>query len=232
VRADAPPVEVLRHTDDATALRLLATVGAAWDGVAPSDDDGVQQAADVAACLHRNGLRLPDAADGFELGCGAGRVTRHLAGMVSRLAASDASAVQLAAAQRGGIANLALRPADDLRFGMTEAFDLWCSFHALQHSPPPLIARALARAFAQLRPGGVAIFQLPTYAYGYGYTAADLARPPAATPYDDRHVLPQSAVFAIAAEHGCEPVELVEDLSVGPNALWRSTLFVLRKRDG
>jgi len=219
VQADAPPLPVALQADDAEAARMLAAVRMAWDAAPAQTEGGEQQAADLAGCLRRNGLALPAEAVAFELGCGAGRVSRHLAGMVGKLIAADASPRQLAAARRAKPANVTLRVAEDLRFGMNEPFDLWYSWHALQHSPPPLIARALASAFVLLKPGGVAIFQLPTYAYGYSYPGPG-----------DLHVLPQRVVFSLAAEAGCVPLEVFDDLAVGPSALWRSSTFVLRKR--
>jgi SAM-dependent methyltransferase len=236
VQPGAPPLSVEWHADDAVLLAMLADVRATWDKVPPPAADGARDAENLAACLRRNGLPPPDSAHAFEFGCGAGRVSRHLAPLVRTLTAADASPAQLAAAQRvaagAGLRNLTLRPADDLRFGMTEAFDLLYSFHALHHSPPPLAARALARAFALLRPGGVAVFQLISYGAGYGFSAAGPPPTQPGDPCDHKHVLPQPAVFAIAAGEGCEPVEVFEDLSVAPSALWRSTMFVLRKRAG
>jgi SAM-dependent methyltransferase len=231
VQPGAPPLSIDWHTDDASALAMLADVRAAWDGAKPPETDGAEQAADLAGILRRSGLPPAEAMDAFELGCGAGRVSVHLARLVRTLTGADASPVQLAAAQgvAAGVKNLVLRPAADLRFGMTESVDLFYSFHALQHSPPPLAARALSRAFAMLRPGGVAVFQMITYAAGYGF-AAGAKQPRAGDPHDDKHVLPQPAVFAMAAENGCAPVEVFEDLSVAPSALWRSTIFVLQKR--
>lgn len=231
VRADAPRLKLVWDADDATVRRLLVTLGAAWDGVAPADGDGGPQVADLLAILQRNDLALPKQAHGFELGCGAGRVTRDLARHLHRLTAADASPVQLAAAKSRVPGNVALRLADDLSFGMAEGFELFYSFRALQHGPPPLIARALAAAFAALRPGGIAVFQLPTHALGYSYPP-DPALAPPSDPANDLHVLPQPVVFALAARHGCQPVEVIEDLAAGPSALWRSNLFVLRKQDG
>jgi SAM-dependent methyltransferase len=148
--------------------------------------------------------------------------------LVPSLTACDASPVQLAAAQR--ISGITLRVADDATFGMHTPFDLFYSYHALHYSPPPLAARALARAFAMLRPGGVAIFQLVTYGMGYSYAIADTNRPRHADPYEDRHALPQCVISAIASEAGCEFVEVFDDVSVAPSVLWRSSMLVLRKR--
>lgn len=128
----------------------------------------------------------------------------------------------------GGVFDFAGAAATDLQFGMAAPFELWISFHRLQHCPPPLAARVLARALALLRPGGAAVFQLLTYGYGYGY---DLSAPPppAGDAVHDLHVLPQTAVFALLAQAGCTPLEVFDDLSVPPAALWRSSVFVVRK---
>src|SRR5271169_236009 len=41
--------------------------------------------------------------------------------------------------------------------------DLFFSIIVLQHNPPPVILGILDAAFAGLRPGGLAFFQVPTY---------------------------------------------------------------------
>jgi hypothetical protein len=122
-----------------------------------------------------------------------------------------------------------LRVAEDGTFGMSEPFDLFYSYHALHYSPPPLAARALARAFAMLRPGGAAVIQLVTYGMGYSYAAADADRPRHPDPYEDRQVLPYEAVRELATRGGCDVIEPIEDASVAPSALWRSNILVLRK---
>ncbi len=233
VRPDAPPLEIDWHSSDAAALAMLHDLRAGWDS-APAEpaDDGAEQHAALLACLARNQVQLPDAAHAFELGCGAGRITAHLSGLAASVTASDAAPLQLAAAQRmaqaRGLTNLTLLAAEDLHFGMLAPFDLWYSYHALHFSPPPLAARVLARAFALLRPGGIAVFQLISHAYGYAYSLESLpVRAPDAA--NERHVLPQRAVFALAAEAGCAPLEVFDDLSVAPKALWRSSMFVIRK---
>jgi hypothetical protein len=111
---------------------------------------------------------------------------------------------------------------------MSTPFDLWFSRIVLQHNSPPIIALILQRALALLSPGGVAVFQVPTYARGYGFSLDRyLARL-----HDDSaiemHVLPQPVVFAIAEAAGCVAVEVLEDGSIGV-ANWYSNTFVFRK---
>jgi len=225
----APPLAVEWRADDASLLAMLRALGATWDSAPPPLADGARQAADLLACLRRNFLPDPAGAQACELGCGDGRLTRHLANHVGTLVACDASPGQLRRANEANMANVSLRLADDLRFGIAEPYDVLFSFHALHHGPPPLAARALSHALALLRPGGAAVVQLVTYASGYGYAAADTARPAPADPHDDKHVLPQPAVFAIAAAAGCVPLEVFDDVSVAPSVLWRSSVFVLHK---
>jgi hypothetical protein len=79
-------------------------------------------------------------------------------------------------------------------------------------------------AFAALRPGGVAIFQLVTHAAGNAARAAADAAPAAL------HVLPQSEVFALARAAGLDVLEVVADqLAALDPKLWASHLFVMRK---
>jgi SAM-dependent methyltransferase len=221
--------------DDAAALALLAKVRTAWRDAPPGlpadlgahrDPSGDVQTRQLDACVRRAGIDPTSLAAVFEFGCGGGRVLRHLAARFASAAGCDLSPLRLAAAGPGAGA---LSLVDDLRFGMSEPFDLWYSHLALQSLPPPLIARVLRRALALLRPGGLAVFQLPTYAKGYSF---DPEAPSRADPAADRHMLPQRVVFDIASAEGCVPAEVFEDLAVEPYPLWRSSVFVLRKHGG
>jgi len=93
----------------------------------------------------------------------------------------------------------------------------------------------LRRAFALLRPGGLAVFQVPTYARGYAFRLAPYLAGlggggPDRAGEIEMHVLPQPVVFLLAREAGCDPLEVLEDLSAGPSMNWNSTTFVFRKR--
>jgi SAM-dependent methyltransferase len=227
VRADAPRLALEWRVDESAARALLRRLRAAWAATPPGlpadagairDPSGEIEAAELRACLDRADLDPAVPREHFVFGCASLRVARHL----PRATGCDLSPLRLAAGAREGAFTLV----SDLRLGMTRGFDIWYSHLTLQSYPPPLIARILARAFALLRPGGAAVFQLPTYAYGYQF---DPLASPRADPMDDRHVLPQAVVFTLAAEAGCTPAEAFDDLSVTPNPLWRSTIFVIRK---
>jgi SAM-dependent methyltransferase len=252
----APPIAVEWQADDETAAALLAHVMTTWtrlgeerphwsvlsaqpfapERIAANEaaffGSGAQDRDDLVAILARQGVR-PDAVPRlFEFGCGLGRVTAHFAKTFASVAACDVSASHMRLAREtlakaGVAADLALAQTAD--FGMTAPFDLWFSRIVLQHNPPPIIAMILRRAFALLAPGGFAVFQVPTYAAGYRFRLADYLAGLGGADGIEMHVLPQPVVFALAREAGCETLEVLEDLSAGPPATWRSTTFVLRK---
>lgn len=234
VPAGAPPLPLEWRCDDATVYAMLARLRDAWSDTPPGspadagairDPSGEGEAADLLACLRRAGIAPVPSWTAFAFGCGGGRVTRQLAASFAKVAGCDLSPLRLTAAKAAGPGMFTR--VDDLRFGMTGAFDLWYSYLTLQCYQPPLLGRILERALALLRPGGVAVFQLPTYGYGYSFNSAAAPRP---DPSLERHVLPQAVVFDIALAAGCTPAEAFDDLAVVPNPLWRSTMFVLRKR--
>jgi hypothetical protein len=114
-----------------------------------------------------------------------------------------------------------------------EPWDLWFSRIVLQHNPPPVIAWLLRTAFDHLAPGGVAIFQVPTHCVGYRFDLRSyLARE--GDPAMEMHVLPQPAVFALAAEAGLRVLEVREDthLVSSNTSTWLSNMFVLRRPQG
>ena len=83
--------------------------------------------------------------------------------------------------------------------------------------------------FEMLAPGGVAVFQIPTYLRGYRFRAADyFAEPPPAGGIG-LHVLPQEVVFALAARAGCVPLEVWSDPTIWPPPVCTSSLFMFHK---
>lgn len=188
----------------------------------------------LEAWLRRAGLEYgPDTACA-EYGCGVGRITRALARRFGRVAAFDVSPSHLRTAQAQldaeGIRNVELARvwgAADL--DRLAGFDVFYSVIALQHSPPPIILDVLGHAFAGLRPGGCAFFQVPTYAQGYEYSAAaDLAvpRPEAEM---EMHFVPQRAVLDLAHRTGLAVMEVQPDWCVGRPGEWISNTFLLQR---
>jgi SAM-dependent methyltransferase len=80
-----------------------------------------------------------------------------------------------------------------------------------------------------LKSGGVAYFQLPTYAVGYHFDVASyFSSSPSPGASLEMHVLPQSTVFEIAEDEGCRVLEVQPDNCVGA-AHWISNTFLVSK---
>lgn len=253
---DVPPLHVEWQVPDNVAEALLAYVKRTWtrlgqerphwsvlssdafmpDRIAANEGhffaSGVLDVRQLQAVLARNGFR-PDAFQRvFEFGCGVGRVTPHLAASFAQVTACDVSESHMAlareAVRRAGLRNVGYSLADSALFGMVEPFDLWFSRIVLQHNSPPVMALILRRALALLAPGGVAVFQLPTYARDYAFRLDGYLGRLQSDGEIEMHVLPQPVVFAIAADAGCVALEVLEDGSVGI-ANWQSTTFAFHK---
>ena len=195
---------------------------------------GEHELRSLEAILARAGLRPADLPHVFEFGCGIGRVTPFLGRAFRQVTACDVSTTHLAIAREqvaaAGLGNVAFVASGIPDFGMHGPFDLWFSRIVLQHNSPPIIAQILRRAFAMLAPGGVAIFQLPTYARGYRFRVADYLAGAGKRDGIEMHVLPQAAVHGLAAQAGLETIEVLQDRMVGSPAIWTSNTLVLRKR--
>ena len=128
-----------------------------------------------------------------------------------------------------GITNIRFEVVDTPTFGMNRPFDLWLSHLVLQHNPPPIMAMILRRMLNMLNPGGVALFQIPTYIRRYRFDVARyLLEPPPNTM--EVHMLPQKFILALAREANCDVLEIREDGSVWPPSEAVSNVILLRKR--
>jgi SAM-dependent methyltransferase len=254
---DVPPIEVGLAVDRTAAAGLLDHVQQTWtrlgyeqphwsvlsadqfrsDQIAENEgvfyESGAADTAMLLAVLRRHGFTSEQFPRLLEYGCGLGRVTAHLARAFGSVVACDISRSHLQQAERTlswtGTKNVAFRLVDLPEFGMHDTFDLWFSRIVLQHNPPPVIAMILRRAFAQMAPSGLAVFQVPTYAVDYRFKLDEYLHGVGRSESIEMHVLPQRAVFDIAREAGCIPLEIREDASAGHPEAWLSNLFVFRK---
>ena len=189
----------------------------------------------ILATLQRLGLSPKQFPKGFEFGCGLARVTPHLARHFASVTACDVSRSHLEHAElavaESGVGNIRLLRAALPDFGMSEPFDFWFSRIVLQHNSPPLIAMILQRALQMLLPGGLAVFQVPTYAVGYHFRIRDYLNSPPPLNSFEMHCLPQQAILEIAREQGCSVLEIREDNSAG-NSNWISNWLALQKNQG
>jgi SAM-dependent methyltransferase len=251
------PAHVEWETDARTATRLLEHVARTWNklgkerprwSVLSSDHflperiastaeafyaSGSADTQRVVSALHRHGIAPASINRVVEYGCGVGRVTPYFAEIFDSVTACDISESHLAMAReavsRSGRSNVRFQLARPPEFGLTEPCDLWFSYIVLQHNPPPVIAMILRLAFARLAPGGIAMFQVPTYALGYTFATKAYLADPTDTGTIEVHCLPQPVVFRIAHEAGCVPLEVREDRAMGPPSAWLSNTFVFRK---
>ena len=190
---------------------------------------GMQDVAQLVATLARHGWRPSDFPRAMDFGCGVGRMTAPMADVFTSVGGCDVSPSHLALARATCGSRVQFSLVNAIDFGMALPFDLWFSTRTLQHNPPPVAALILRRAFSLLAPGGVAVFQVPTARVGYTYDAVAALADDSAGEALPIHVLPQAAVFGLAAEAGCHPVEVLEDSIIWPPTLCRSNSFIFRK---
>jgi SAM-dependent methyltransferase len=191
---------------------------------------GDVEAAQMMAILAAHGV----ATEGkvcVEYGCGVGRVTGGLARQFSHVHAFDISPshLQLAGQRLSdlGYSNVTLTLCSDTVVEALPHCDVYYSRIVLQHNPPPLILALLRSALAALNPGGIAIFQVPTYCAGYSFDiCAWLAA--GAPPDMEMHCLPQPYIFSAIAQAGCMPLDVREDDSTG-DSRFISNIFVARR---
>ena len=107
-------------------------------------------------------------------------------------------------------------------------FDFLYSRIVLQHNPPPVMARLLTDLLGQLRPGGVALFQIPTYKSGYRFQIDDYLAQDNDTAME-MHYFPQAALFALLAEQRCQVLEVREDDAIGLSNSAVSNTVLLQK---
>jgi SAM-dependent methyltransferase len=188
----------------------------------------------VRRALLRHGMdpaRLPRC---VEFGCGVGRATLGLATLFAEVVGCDISAPHLdlarQAAARRGIGNIGWHHSSMAAPMPGGGWDIWYSRIVLQHNPPPVMGHLLRLAFAGLRPGGAAIFQLPVHNAAYHFDIDEHLADPR-PPIMEMHLLPQHRVFALAREAGLEVLDVREDAQSVP-ASWLSNLFVLRRPFG
>ena len=245
----AAPMDVDWRCTPAELQALWDTVGATWTGLGQTEPhwsvltvpdyraaaldpaalakfflSGAQEVERLDAWLTRAGWTPRPDAVCVDYGCGVGRVTRSLARRFGHVRGLDVSAPHLAAARAGMPANVDLLPVrgpGDL--AALDGIDVFYSIIALQHSPPPIILDVLRRAFAGLRPGGCAFFQVPTLAPGYAYRVG-------VPPQDgdmEMHFVPQRAVLEEAYRAGLMVAEIQPDWCIGRLGEWISSTFLL-----
>jgi len=196
---------------------------------------GLEEAAIVEAMLNRFGFAPYDSKVCVEFGCGLGRVTFALASMFKTVHGYDISANHLRLAQQHGAeagienVNFHLCSVDTIGDALA-ACDFFYSRLVLQHNPPPLIRELVSAALAALRPGGIAIFQVPTYGVDYAFRIKEYISGPRRRDIE-MHCFPQRELFALIAGAHCNLLEVDQDSAVGRYGEWVSNTFVVQRPD-
>jgi len=181
--------------------------------------------------FERHGLSLSGKTC-VEYGCGVGRVTTSLSRSFARIDAYDISPNHLALAlQRAlelGVGNVRFHECAVDSIVDLERCDAFYSRFVFQHNPPPVITELTRKALGALKPGGIAVFQIPTYISGYHFSLPEWLGSEQLADIQ-MHCLPQSKVFALIAELGCDLLEVREDDATGERGRMVSNTFVARK---
>jgi SAM-dependent methyltransferase len=184
-------------------------------------DTGAEHAALVEVLCERDRVEIRRGVC-VELGCGVGRVTRHLAARFDKVIAIDISEGNLrqcrAMAERAGLTNIEcvlLASPGQLSRQLRGwgGMDFFYSVITLQHSQPPVQAYMLDILLSRLRRGGGFLFQTQTYYPGYRFSAEEhLASHVDAM---DMHSLPMHEVLRLIEKHGHAVREVIEDMWTG-----------------
>jgi len=102
----------------------------------------------------------------LDFGCGVGRLTQALADHFERVVGVDIAASMVERARQanrhGDRVQYLVNAVDDLRALESGSFDFVYSNITLQHVPPEASRRYIAEFMRVLRPGGAAVFQVPS----------------------------------------------------------------------
>ena len=193
---------------------------------------GEAEATQVIKALARHGSASPSDMQCVEYGCGVGRVTTALARRFRTINAYDISPGHLLHARQRArdltLTNVFFHECAADRFPELKPCDLFYSRIVFQHNPPPIIGELIRRSLASLRPGGLALFQVPVYITDYRFRLAEWLS--ADHPLEmQMHCIPQSKICEIVAEQGCVLLEMREEGSTGARHRMVSNMCVVRR---
>lgn len=187
------------------------------------------QTAEICASLERNDIGEPQNLHILELGCGCGRITKSLAERFGRVTAVDISEGNLKVAKESVVA-------DNVEFILIKEVeeylklppaDVIYSVIVLQHNCPPIIEYILKAMMDRLNPGGIFMFQVPTYLIGYSFVYDEYMKRPEGM---EMHCISQSRIFEIAYASHCIPLEVFPYKSTRRND--NSTMFLFKRDKG
>jgi SAM-dependent methyltransferase len=185
------------------------------------------------AAAARCGLAMDDLHTCIELGCGVGRVTTWLAPRFRSVTAVDISRPHLVLGaletRRRGLSNIEfVQCRSPEALDALSKVDVLFSIIALQHNPPPVIAKILDILISKLNKNGIAYFQVPTYSLGYTFNAAEYLSKTRLNGQMEMHVIPQQILFSLFERHACRVLEIREDSWTGSQKII-SNSFLIQK---
>lgn len=164
----------------------------------------------------------------IEIGCGTGRVTKHLAQMFKKVTAIDVSKgnmeVAASVVQDMNVSFCLFEGIED--YNNLPKADIVYSIIVLQHNVPPVIKCILNAMLRALKPGGIAYFQVPTYQELYEFRFEEYMADSHLGKIE-MHPLSQKSIFEIAYVNGCIPMEVYQDKLCSPDNY--SCTFVMKK---
>jgi SAM-dependent methyltransferase len=188
--------------------------------------------------LARNGIDHSSLHSCLEFGCGVGRNTRWLCEQFEKVIGYDISRAHLRIAKEyfsgEKILNAQFRHIERIQdIGSLPRVDLVYSVIVLQHNPPPIIQLIIREFIKKLNPGGIAVFQVPTYRSGYAFNLKDYLASDAQALKMEMHVLPQKRIFEIVRQEGGRVIEVIENVSTGVLPFREmSNTFIIQKKVG
>lgn len=167
----------------------------------------------------------------IDYGCGVGRVSIPLARRFAHVHGYDISPGHLSLAkehaEEGGAGNISFHLCSETFLEPLNECDVFYSLIVFQHNPPPIISILVANALRALKPGGIAVFQVPTYRVGYRFNVTEWLQTEHPLKMQ-MHCLPQQHVFAIVAKERAEVLEVLEVATKARDPFISNT-FVVRK---
>lgn len=126
---------------------------------------GVSEIGEVIGYMNRLGLGFQRKAV-LDFGCGVGRLSQALAAQFERVVGMDIADSMIMRAREfnrfGERVEYLVNTTDNLALFQNDTFDFVYSNITLQHIPPESSTKYVQEFFRVLRPGGVAVFQVPS----------------------------------------------------------------------
>lgn len=169
----------------------------------------------------------------FELGCGVGRMTAHFAEHFESVTGADISPGNIKVCddylKELGNSNVELKLLTALTdLEQIENFDVFVSFIAIQHNPPPIQCYMLEKVLAKLNDGGIFLFQTLVHHPTYSYTAeSNFSYPP--NQDFEMHCLPMRTVLEIISLQNLTLLDVVKD-RMGGYGVDSNTFFGIKQK--